>query len=70
MPSRSQEEDMALLMEALRPYVGPADLDSLVLLERGQVLTLSFMCTIDLLASNGVPRAITKPPMEPRPMLA
>ena len=37
---------MALLMEALRPYVGPADLDSLVLRKRGSqqrlVLTLSF----------------------------
>ena len=47
MDNNACQEDilMALLMEALRPYVGPADLDSLVLLERGQVLTLSFMCT-------------------------
>ena len=39
----------ALLMEALRPYVGPADLDSLVHRERFSqqrlVFTLSFMCT-------------------------
>jgi hypothetical protein len=48
MPSLGDTND-ALLMEALRPYVGPADLDSLVLRERFSqqrlVLTLSFMCT-------------------------
>ena len=35
---------MALLLDPLRPYVGPADLDSFVLSERGQVFNLSFSC--------------------------
>ena len=36
---------VALLLDALRRYVEPADLDSFVLIERSQVLNLSFNCT-------------------------